>query len=83
MLFRKKKQKDKPIVVNVERKEQLVLGCESSNRCADYIVMKSTLEEKLNKAIVAKNVALAQKDAYIHLLDELCPDWRQKAVVEK
>jgi len=84
MHFKRKKAaiEDKPVVVNVERKEALIVSCSSINRCADYIIMESELNQKLNKMRVEKEVAIAQKEAYIRLLDKLCPDWRLKATVK-
>ncbi|MBR1763060.1 MAG: hypothetical protein IJ731_06810 [Eubacterium sp.] len=85
-MFKKRKKavsEDKPVIVNVERKPSLVIGCESSNRCADYIIMKSTLESELSKAITEKNLAIAEKEAFVNLLNRLCPDWRQKVEVTK
>lgn len=83
MLFKKKKAvvEDKPVIVDM-RPKPLVIGCENSNRCADYIVMESTLREQIDKMRVERELAIAQKEAYIRLLDKLCPDWRLKATVK-
>ena len=83
MCLKRKKAavEDKPVIVDM-RPKPLVIGCENSNRCADYIVMESTLREQLDKMRVERELAVAQKEAYINLLDNLCPDWRMKATVK-
>lgn len=59
-------------------KTDIVLGCDNKHICAEYIVMKSSLMEQLNKIRAEKELAVAQRDAYENALDELCPGWKHR-----